>query len=65
MAVTTYRGWLQDEQPAATARPVRDLALTLHRYGYNVGRLDVIGLGDERHLLAGPPQDHCPYSATR
>jgi len=64
MAVTSYTAWLADGSPAHAAFPTRALALNLHAYGYNIGRTDVVGLGDERHLLADPPMDHTPYSAT-
>lgn len=64
MATQAYYGWISAGQPAYSAAPIVDLAHTLHGYGYNVGRLDVPGLGDIAHLTADFPEDHTPYSYT-
>lgn len=64
MAITTYTGWINNGSPAFSAHPIQDIGDTAHRHGYNVGRTDVYGLGDQRHLLATPPEDHTPYSNT-
>lgn len=56
---TTYAGWVADGRPWKTARPIADLKSTLQGHGFTVYLL-----GDQRHQMAQPPEDHTPYSNT-
>jgi hypothetical protein len=59
--VSTYQGWVADGKPFWQCRPALDLIAILQRYGYTGPKS---GYPDERHQLADPPEDHCPYSHT-
>lgn len=61
MTVTTYLGWVNDGRPWKNCQPVNDFIATLRRHGYTGPGA---GIGDQSHLTANPPEDHCPYSHT-
>ena len=59
--VTTYAGWVADGRPWRNCQPINDLIATLRGHGYTGPG---VGIGDQSHLTANPPEDHCPYSHT-
>lgn len=61
MTVTTYVGWIADGKPWKNCQPIIDFIATLRRHGYTGPGS---GIGDQSHLTANPPEDHCPYSHT-
>lgn len=61
MTVTTYQGWVNDGKPWKNCQPINDFIATLQRHGYTG---PTAGIGDQSHLTATPPEDHCPYSHT-
>src|SRR5262245_10787785 len=61
MAVTTYAGWIADGKPWKNCQPINDFVATLRKHGYTGPG---VGIGDQAHLTANPPEDHCPYSHT-
>lgn len=56
---SAYDRWVAAGEPFTLAKPLATLRDVLRRYGYTV-----YDKGDDRHLLADPPEDHTPYSAT-
>lgn len=61
MTCTTYTCWRNDGSPWSNCQPINDLIATLRRYGYTGPG---VGIGDQSHLTATLPEDHCPYSHT-
>lgn len=61
MTVTTYQGWVNDGKPWKNCQPINDFIAMLRRHGYTGPGS---GIGDQSHLTATPPEDHCPYSHT-
>ncbi len=61
MTVTTYQGWLNDGSRWLDCQPTKDLIAMLRRHGYTGPG---VGIGDQSHLTASPPEDHTPYSHT-
>jgi hypothetical protein len=61
VTVTTYTGWVADGRPWKNCQPINDFVATLRRHGYSGPG---VGIGDQAHLTANPPEDHCPYSHT-
>lgn len=59
MTTQAYRDWLADGKPYVLAQPCADLVRELRGQGYVVYHYP-----DDRHLLADPPEDHTPFSAT-
>lgn len=59
MASQGYRDWIAAGKPFTLAAPAKRLRDTLRGYGYTA-----YDIGNERHQLADPPEDHMPYSAT-
>lgn len=59
MASQAYADWHAAGRPYILCRPGRDLLAVLQTAGYDCGSYP-----DERHLIADPPQDHTPFSAT-
>lgn len=59
MSEAQYRAWLADGSPYALVRPLAELRDLLRGYGYTV-----YDRGNRAHMLADPPEDHTPYSAT-
>lgn len=54
-----YWDWINAGRPFTTAQPIVDLGRTLRGYGYTV-----YTIGDNSHLQANTPEDHCPFSYT-
>lgn len=61
MTCTTYSCWVSDGKPWKNCQPINDLIATLYGHGYTGPQG---GIGDQSHLTATPPEDHCPYSHT-
>ena len=61
MSCTTYNCWRNDGSPWSDCQPTRDFIAMLQRHGYTG---PTVGIGDQSHLTANPPEDHCPYSHT-
>lgn len=61
MTCTTYTCWVNDGRPWKNCQPINDLLAALQRHGYTG---PTAGIGDQSHLTASPPEDHCPYSHT-
>jgi len=59
MAVTTYAGWIADGKPARQAQPIADMVTMFEGHGFVV-----YWMGNQAHLTATPPEDHCPFSNT-
>jgi hypothetical protein len=59
MAVPNLQQWRAAGSPWSPATCIDDFARTLRRRGYTV-----FVIGNEEHLTAQPPEDHCPFSAT-
>lgn len=59
MSCTSYNCWVNDGKPWKNCRPLNDLIATLYEHGYTGPQS---GIGDQSHLTATPPEDHCPYS---
>lgn len=62
MSTQDYKNWVAAGRPFALAHPVADYRDQLWAAGW--GRTDVGTLGNEDHLQAELPQDHCPFSHT-
>lgn len=63
MNLKGYGSWVADGRVWFPARPIGEYLDELRRVpGVKSGDIGV--LGDDAHLVAVPPQDHCPYSAT-
>lgn len=56
---SAYDHWVSAGEPFTLAKPLAAVRDRLRGYGYTV-----YDKGDTRHLLADPPEDHTPYSAT-
>jgi hypothetical protein len=54
-----YHHWVSVGRPCKLATPIAQFAAYLHHHGYTVGTV-----GDTRHMLAIPPEDHVPLGAT-
>jgi hypothetical protein len=61
VSVTTYQGWVNDGKPWHDCQPTKDLVAMLRRHGYTGPG---VGIGNQTHLTANPPEDHTPYSHT-
>ena len=61
MTCTTYTCWVNDGRPWKNCQPINDLIATLRRHGYTGPG---VGIGNQAHLTANPPEDHTPYSHT-
>lgn len=61
MSCTTYNCWVNDGKPWSDCQPNRDFIAMLRRHGYTGPG---VGIGDQSHLTANPPEDHTPYSHT-
>lgn len=61
MACTTYNCWVNDGKPWSDCQPTKDFVAMLRRHGYTGPG---VGIGDQAHLTATPPEDHTPYSHT-
>lgn len=59
MASQGYYDWLAAGKPYTLARPALDMVNVLRAAGYTVYHYP-----DDAHLIAVPPQDHTPFSAT-
>lgn len=59
MSSAGYQQWIGAGRPYSVAQPIADLAGTLRRQGYTV-----YTIGDNSHLTASTPEDHCPFSYT-
>lgn len=59
MTSAGYRAWLAAGKPFTLAAPIAELARVLRGHGYTVGTI-----GNNAHLTASTPEDHCPFSAT-
>jgi hypothetical protein len=59
MASQGYWDWVAAGKPFTLAAPAKRLRNILRGYGYTV-----YDIGNTRHQLAEPPEDHMPYSAT-
>jgi hypothetical protein len=57
--LATFGSWARAGRPAEVAQPISDLAATLRKHGYTV-----YIQGDDAHMRAEPPEDHCPFSST-
>lgn len=62
MATASYRNWVKAGRPFRLAGPISEYRKALREAGFNP--FDVGTLGDERHLMADPPEDHTPFSRT-
>lgn len=61
MTCTTYNCWINDGRPWENCQPIVNFIATLYEHGYTG---PTSGIGDQSHLTANPPEDHCPYSHT-
>lgn len=61
MTCTTYTCWRNDGSPWSDCQPTKDFVAMLRRHGYTGPG---VGIGDQSHLTAQPPEDHTPYSHT-
>lgn len=61
MTCTTYTCWVNDGKPWKNCQPINDFIATLYAHGYTGPQS---GIGDQSHLTATVPEDHCPYSHT-
>lgn len=60
-----YDAWVGDGRPFSLATPIKEIAGKIKAGRPDVDPVAIIGtIGDPDHLLAIPPQDHCPYSQT-
>lgn len=59
MTVTNYSQWSAAGKPWQAANPCLALANTCETHGVGYGII-----GDQSHLTASTPEDHCPYSHT-
>lgn len=59
MSPTTYAEWVADGSPEHDAPAIAAFAALIRSHGYTV-----YTMGDQRHLLADPPEDHTPFSHT-
>lgn len=62
MATQAFKDWVKDGRPFKLAQPIEDYRKALVAYGWPSSELGTIG--DEDHLQAEVPQDHCPFSFT-
>jgi len=61
MTVTNYTQWVADGKPWKNCYPITDFIAMLRSHNYTGPGS---GIGDQSHLTANPPEDHCPYSHT-
>jgi hypothetical protein len=59
VATQAYYNWVKAGRPWNVAQPIADLVKAVRAHGYESG-----SIGDESHLQAATPEDHCPFSAT-
>lgn len=59
--IRTHAGWVADGSPSRWARPIIDITHVLTEL---VPSHELGVLGNRPHLIATPPEDHCPYSQT-
>lgn len=64
MATQAYDAWVNNGRPWRMAKPIAEIrAALISRYGDHVA--DSIGtIGNDAHLTASTPEDHCPFSFT-
>jgi hypothetical protein len=62
VATQDYKNWVAAGRPFKLAQPIADYRETLLAAGWPGSKLGTIG--DEEHLQAEVPQDHCPFSHT-
>lgn len=62
MATAAFRDWVRRGRQWFPATPVTIYRTLLHTVGWPWSALGTIG--DEAHLQAETPQDHCPFSVT-
>lgn len=60
-----YDAWVADGKPWRNATPIAELVAKLRQARPAAAAAGCFGsIGNLDHLLADPPQDHCPYSQT-
>jgi hypothetical protein len=59
MTTAAYREWVASGEPYTPCRPVREFVDLLRSAGYTV-----FHKGNSSHMMADPPEDHTPFSAT-
>lgn len=62
MATQAYHDWVAAGRPFNLATPIKEYLAAFHAAGWPFDTLGTIG--DEAHLQAARPQDHCPFSVT-
>lgn len=62
MATAAYNRWVADGRPFRLATPVSMYRNAFYAAGWPNGSVGTIG--DEAHLQASTPKDHCPFSFT-
>lgn len=62
MASPAYYDWLRDGKPFKLSVPIVEYRQAFRAAGWPV--LYLGALGNQAHLTAEPPKDHCPFSAT-
>ena len=58
----TYSEWVAGGQKWSPALPIAEIATALAKIPGSAGTIGTIG--NQAHLTANPPEDHCPYSHT-
>jgi len=59
MTTSAYREWVASDEPYTPCRPIREFVDLLRAAGFTV-----FHKGDSSHMMADPPEDHTPFSAT-